>query len=107
MTRWLAANPDKRHFERLILYYSVIWIGVIVAVQLTRAFQSWGDPGHLALGVGLALPIWIAPLVWPAPSERATPIARRHSTHFNLFVGLFSFLQVYFVGNCAHPVTYW
>src|SRR5205823_93917 len=53
----------------------------------TQAFAHWGDLGHLALGLGLALPLWIVPLVTGR---------RGHIWRFNLWIGLFSLLQVYF-----------
>jgi cycloeucalenol cycloisomerase len=73
--------------ERFLLVYSVVWIGAVALVTLTRAFTRWGDLGHLALGVGLAAPLWIAP---------AVARQRGHAWRFNLWIGLFSLLQVYF-----------
>jgi cycloeucalenol cycloisomerase len=94
--RWLAADPAKRHNERLVLAYSLVWMAVIAVVQATRAFTRWGDAGHLALGVGLALPLWIAPLAFPAPIDRGRPLAARHAARFTLAIGLFTLLQCYF-----------
>jgi cycloeucalenol cycloisomerase len=93
---WLAEDPAKRWMERFVLGYSVVWIAAIAAVQVTRVFTRWGDLGHLALGVGAALPLWLVPLLRPPPSERGRPLAARHSLRFNLWIGLFSLLQVYF-----------
>lgn len=91
----LAAAPAKRHLERLILAYTPVWIGAVAVLMLTRVFATWGDVGHLAIGVGLALPVWLMPLLWPGP-ERDVPFAARYATRFNLWMTLFSFIQVYF-----------
>src|SRR5438093_1577171 len=83
----LSTNPDKRWYERFLLGYSVFWIGVVGALQASNAFAGWGDLGHMAIGAGLALPIWLAPFLSPSPS-----VGHR----FNLWIGLFAFLQCYF-----------
>ncbi len=85
--RLLSQNPDKRWFERFLLGYSVVWIGIIGALQATNAFANWGDLGHMAIGVGLVLPIWLAPLASPSPMV---------GVRFNLWIGAFAFLQCYF-----------
>jgi len=84
--RALAADPAKRWMEKFVLAYTPIWIGVVVAVMLTRAFERWGDWQHLAFGIGLALPLWIVPAI-----KR-----NAHALRFNVFIGAFSFLQCYF-----------
>ena len=78
----------KQFTEKFVLFYSLVWIGIIVVVMATHAFARWGDAGHLALGLGLALPLWIAP--------RFAPDGGRYFWRFNLWIGLFSLLQVYF-----------
>jgi cycloeucalenol cycloisomerase len=93
---WLSPDPARRWMERFVLFYSPVWMAVMGVVQATRAFTRWGDAGHLALGVGLALPLWLVPLVAAPPVERAQPLFARHSTRFNLFVTSFSLLQNYF-----------
>lgn len=86
----LSENPAKRWFEKFALVYSLVWIAVVVVVMATRAPAGWRDLGHMMFGVGVALPLWIAPLFAPQPA------ARQHALRFNLWVGLFSFLQCYF-----------
>ena len=78
----------KQFTEKFVLVYSPVWIAVVVVVMATHAFAGWGDAGHLALGLGLCLPLWIAP--------RFAPDGGRYFRRFNLWIGLFSLLQVYF-----------
>jgi len=78
----------KQFTEKFILFYTPVWIGIVIVVMATHAFARWGDAGHMALGLGLALPLWIAP--------RFAPDGGRYFWRFNLWIGLFSLLQVYF-----------
>lgn len=94
--RWLSPNPSKRWTELFVLAYSPIWIAAIGLCEVTHVFARWGDVGHLAFGLALALPIWLVPLGWPGAADRALPVAARHITRFNVFIAVFTFLQVWF-----------
>jgi cycloeucalenol cycloisomerase len=93
---WLAANPARRRHEMLWLAYTPVWIAVVGAVVLSRAWTRWGDAGHLALGIGLGLPPWIGALALPAPSERALPLGERFGVKAALFVTITALVQNYF-----------
>ena len=82
-------------YERRVLLYTPLWILALVLVTLSGRLPHLGDAGHLALGFGLALPLWLLPL-WPGPGERAVPLRARYATQALLFVTLLAFLQNYF-----------
>jgi cycloeucalenol cycloisomerase len=92
----LADHPARRWNERFVLVYSAVWIAVVAAVVLTRAVAHFGEIGYLALGVGLALPLWAVPLVWGPAEEKGRPIAERYSVKAMVFIALMSFIQCYF-----------
>ena len=92
----LSANPSKRWTEQLVLAYSPIWIAAIGACQVTHIFARWGDLGHLAFGISLALPLWLTPIVWPPPADLKLPFADRHAVRFGVFIATWTALQVYF-----------
>ncbi|MCU1279784.1 MAG: hypothetical protein JWM53_3330 [bacterium] len=94
--RLLSANPSKRWTELFVLAYSPIWIAAITLCEVTRVFARWGDVGHMAFGLALALPIWLVPLAWPGAADRALPLAQRHIVRFNVFIFVWTFLQVWF-----------
>jgi cycloeucalenol cycloisomerase len=94
--RLLSPNPSKRWTERFVLAYSPIWIAVVVVCEVTHIFARWGNVGHMALGVGLALPIWLVPIGWPGAADRALPLWQRNITRFNFFIFVWTFLQVWF-----------
>jgi hypothetical protein len=83
--RWLAENPAKRRLELFVLAYTVAWAAVIGAAQALRFFAAWRDPGFMALGVGLALPLALAPAA-----------LGRVAWRYFVCVALLAFLQCYF-----------
>jgi hypothetical protein len=88
-------HANRRAVERYYLYYAPLWMGVVGLVMATHAFAHWRDLGHLLLGVGLALPVWLAPL-WPLSGERSVALLRRYSLKSALYITLFSCLENYF-----------
>jgi cycloeucalenol cycloisomerase len=73
-----------RRDELAVLAYTPVWMAVVAWVLFSRVFTHWGDLGHMALGVGLALPLLLLPL-W-----------RREALRFTWAVLLMSLLQNYF-----------
>ena len=94
--RKLSLSPAHRAVEKLYLAFSPVWMAIIAYCMLTHCFATWGDVGHLGLGLGLSLPLWLIPLFLPSESEQGIPFLQRHSTKSNLFVALMSFVQCYF-----------
>ena len=92
----LSTNPSKRWAELFLLAYSPVWIAVIGICEVTHVFARWGDAGHLALGLFMALPIWLIPLAWPGAADRGIPLAQRHIFRLNFFILVWTFLQVWF-----------
>jgi cycloeucalenol cycloisomerase len=94
--RLLSSNPSKRWAELFILAYSPFWIAAIGFCEVTRVFAGWGDVGHLAFGLSMALPVWLVPLLWPGAVDRGIPLASRHIVRFNFFILVWTMLQVWF-----------
>ncbi|MSP61545.1 MAG: hypothetical protein EXR72_14645 [Myxococcales bacterium] len=94
--RLLSRNPAKRRNEWIVLAWTPIWMAAISTVMATRAFSRWGDLGHLALGLGLALPLWIAPFLSASPTEHGRPLLQRHAFRFAVWIALHTFLQTWF-----------
>ena len=85
-------NPAKATVERLALLYSPVWMAVMAVVTLTGAFRDFGDVEYMALGVGLALPLWLLPLF----VERDRPLVERHAFRWSALLLVFSLIQNYF-----------
>ncbi|MDB4968218.1 MAG: hypothetical protein JWN44_3907 [Myxococcales bacterium] len=94
--RLLSSNPSKRWMELFVLAYSPVWIGIITYCEVTRVFAHWGDLGHLAFGLALAAPVWLIPLAFPGAADRGIPLLSRHATRFNVFIAVWTFVQVWF-----------
>jgi cycloeucalenol cycloisomerase len=94
--RWFAENDAKARTERLALVYSPIWMLAVAAVMFSGALASWGEVEHLAFGLGLALPLFLLPILLPDASERALPLAERHGVRWAALLLVFSLLQNYF-----------
>jgi cycloeucalenol cycloisomerase len=92
----LSPNPTKRRNEIIVLLYSPLWIAVIAWMMFSHHFARWGDGGHLAFGIALALPLWIIPFAWRIPEERNRPLLELHATRFLVAIALMTFLQTYF-----------
>jgi len=90
---WLSDNPDKRFTERLVLFYSPIWMAVIALLVITKRFARWGDIGDFTLGLALAAPILLLPVLAPAPGEARRPLLARHGARFAIAVTITSFVQ--------------
>jgi cycloeucalenol cycloisomerase len=90
-----APNPAKARTEKLALAYSPLWISVVAAVMFSGAFKNWGEWQHMALGVGLLIPVFSIAFV-PHDRERATPVWRRHAFRWATLLTLFSVIQNYF-----------
>lgn len=81
---WLSTDAGKRRMEQFVLVYSPVWMVVIAVVQFSGWLASWGELAHLALGVGLCLPLWLY-------GNRFEEGAR-----FNLLILIHSTVQCYF-----------
>lgn len=89
----LPSTPGaKRQLERLFLAYTPLWTGAVGLVLLTGAFRRWADVGLLLLGIAMALPLWVLPLVL----ERDRPLHARYVVKATLFLAVLSFVQNYF-----------
>lgn len=84
----------RQWLERFFLLYTPLWVAACVVVMRSGAFKHWRDPGHMALGVFLALPLWVGPFLFGI--ERGLPLRSRYTVKATLFILLFSFLQNYF-----------
>jgi len=94
--RLLSSNPSKRWAELFLLAYSPFWIAAIGICEVTKVFAHWGDVGHLAFGLTMALPVWLIPLAWPGEADRGRPLHERHIVRLNFFLFVWTFLQVWF-----------
>jgi len=87
-----APNPAKATVERFALFYSPVWMAVMAWVTLSGVFRDFGNVAYVALGVGLALPLWLLPFF----VERDKPLWDRHAFRWSALLLVFSAIQNYF-----------
>jgi cycloeucalenol cycloisomerase len=91
-TRARAEHPAKRATERLWLLYTPVWGAVCGVVMLGGFAEHWGDAALLCLGIAVALPALLGPMLL----DRATiPFAERTGVKLSLSVTAFSLLLNY------------
>ncbi|PRQ05996.1 hypothetical protein [Enhygromyxa salina] len=93
--QWLSSNPAKARVERLYLIYSPIWIALVGLVMLTGMYRSWGDPGYMLFGLGVAAPLWLIPYLVLPPDSASVPFWRTQWFRLNLWIGIFVFVGSY------------
>lgn len=64
MAALIDPDPERRRVALVYLAYTPLWIGVIAWLMISKRFAAWGDVGHMAIGLGLGLPVVVLPLLF-------------------------------------------
>lgn len=94
--RWLSSSPGKRWGEQFFLAWSAAWIlgfGSIVATGVYEVFTEWH---YMAVGLGMALPCALLPLLFPGQGEPETPLLQRYWVKANVWIAIISYVGNYF-----------
>lgn len=93
LDRMTCGYEPKRRTETFWLHWAVCWVlsfAYIVGGGLYKWFESWH---YLGVCGGLAAPLLLQPLVWPAGTGEANvPWHQRHSFKANVWIAIFSFI---------------
>lgn len=71
-------NPSKAWGETFFLWYSVVWISIFGSVVVTEVYKTWNDIGFMCIGLAVALPAFIYPLLFPGQADRTLPLSQRY-----------------------------
>ena len=98
---FLSSNLAKRDGERFFLAYAVAWISLMVWIVYTRAFASFSPMQYLYVGLVIAVPCVLLPLVFPSRNEQPIRFYNRYSFKHNVWCFILSFYglwcwQIYF-----------
>ena len=127
MSLWpQPTNPSKQWAERFFLAYTFVWVFFFGVVVLTGVYINWTDVEYLSLGIGLAAPFILYPLIFPSEVDKKLHYGERYWVkvnillklnfynsfiqfffHFhqaNIWVGLFSFVGNYFYTHYFYKV---
>jgi cycloeucalenol cycloisomerase len=91
----LAKNASKRAAERFNLAFSAVWIAVFGSVVVTQAYLSFGDWAYMALGLFVALPYFVVPLLFPFEADARVPFHQRYFVVSNVWIAVLSFVGNY------------
>lgn len=93
---WLSENPSKAAAERFFLVFSAVWIAVFGSVVATGAYHAFGDVEYMALGLFVALPYFVWPLLRPFAEDAGVPWGQRYYVVANVWIAIFSYVGNYF-----------
>ena len=63
--RWFAVSRFKREDEVFFLIYSAVWIVVFGSIVSFKLYEGLGDLGYMAIGLFVATPYFLIPLLFP------------------------------------------
>jgi cycloeucalenol cycloisomerase len=74
------------------LNYSAFWILSFGLVVVTKWYESWGDIGYTLIGVWVAVPAWLMPVL--SPGSKKAELARALSV--NIYIAILSYIGNHF-----------
>lgn len=92
----LSEEPSKRAAERFNLIFSGVWLAVFVAIVASQAYFHFGDAAFMALGLFVALPYLVWPVLFPFAADRRLPWHRRYFVVSNIWIAVLSYVGNYF-----------
>lgn len=84
-------NPSKAWGEKFFIGYCVIWISIFGAVVITEVYKTWNDIGFMTIGIVVALPSILYPLLFPGAADKVLPLSQRYWVKVSFFVIVFFF----------------
>jgi cycloeucalenol cycloisomerase len=94
--RLFSENPSKAAAERFVLIYSPVWIAIVGFVMLSGVYRTWGDVMYIVLGIGVAAPLVLVPLLRPFPADANRPFWDTSWFRLNLWVWILVWFGSYF-----------
>ena len=99
-----AANGSKREGEAISLKLAVLWIGAVVVVILTQAYEHWGSASYMAFCAPCAALYVTVPYAFPGPEDKKVSWKERYITKANVWIGVFSFIGNYWYTHYFYRV---
>ena len=93
---WKAVNRSKVFGETFILIYSVIWISFLAVVVIWKWYEQFSPNDYILVGLGIAIPCFVGPLVFPDMKERRIPFSERYIVKANIFIFIVGYIGNHF-----------
>lgn len=104
MTCWKAANKSKAYGETFILYYSAIWIAFLGAIVMFGWYEKFSPNDYLLVGIGIAFPCLIGPLLLAGDDEKRLPVLERYIVKANIFIFILGYIGNHFYTHYFYDV---
>lgn len=101
MFQWRAVSQSKAHGERLVLYYTILWISVVAVIVKLQLYESFTSNDFIKVGVALSVPCLLLSLLSPNDN---LPFYKRYIFKANLFVLILSYLGNHFFTHYFYNV---
>uniref|UniRef100_A0A6U4EXF3 Cycloeucalenol cycloisomerase n=1 Tax=Phaeomonas parva TaxID=124430 RepID=A0A6U4EXF3_9STRA len=94
---WLAGadQPGKQAYEHFAAWYSVVWMGAFGVIIAAQLYEQFTEVEYLGVLGGLALPLFLQPVLAPAQAERSLPFWKRYGFKANAWIWIYSFIGNY------------
>jgi cycloeucalenol cycloisomerase len=101
---WKAENKSKAYGETFVLYYSAVWMSFLGAVVVFRWYEMFSPHDYVLVGLGIALPCIIGPLLLPNEDEKKVPVFSRYIIKANIFVFIAGYIGNHFFTHYFYDV---
>lgn len=102
--KWKADNKSKAYGETFILYYSGVWVSFLAAVVIFQWYEKFGPNDYVLVGLGIALPCVIGPVLLATEDEKKLPIFQRYIIKANLFIFIIGYIGNHFYTHYFYQV---
>ena len=102
--RWKAANPSKTFAESFMLFYSLVWMGIVTVIVNRKWYLSFSPNDFITCGLTLLVPCITAPLLLAGKEERSRPISQRYIVKANIFIAIVSYIGNHFYTHYFYNV---
>jgi cycloeucalenol cycloisomerase len=103
-TKGQAQNLSKREGEATCVKLAFVWIGAVVVVIATQAYEQWGPWGYMFFCAPCALLYVTVPYLFPGPADKKLRWSDRYITKANLWIAIFSFIGNYWYTHYFYRV---
>ncbi|KAI8823674.1 uncharacterized protein EV422DRAFT_365850 [Fimicolochytrium jonesii] len=91
-----STSLSKRNGETFFLVWSGVWIALLAFIVLSEAYESFTPWSYMHVGMFVAIPPCVLPLMFPGwCDDPALPWRRRYTTKANVWIGVYSFVGNY------------
>ena len=101
---WKSVNKSKAFGETFIFYYSAVWISFLAAVVVSGWYEQFTPNDYIWVGVGIALPCLVGPLLLASEEERKIPVLERYIFKANIFIFIIGYIGNHFYTHYFYDV---